>query len=43
VEQGSPDKVTQSPESPITKQLLEDIPSVNHEWIKRDPPKFAVG
>jgi peptide/nickel transport system ATP-binding protein len=43
VEQGSPDKVTQSPESPITKQLLEDIPSVNHEWIKRDPPKVAAG
>jgi peptide/nickel transport system ATP-binding protein len=42
VEQGSPDKVTQSPESPITKQLLEDIPSVNHDWIQRDVPKAAV-
>jgi ABC-type oligopeptide transport system ATPase subunit len=43
VEQGSPDKVTQSPESPITKQLLEDIPSVNHDWIQRDAPKVAAG
>src|SRR5262249_35880669 len=29
VEQGSPDQVTQSPSSEITKQLLEDIPNVH--------------
>jgi peptide/nickel transport system ATP-binding protein len=38
-EQGAPDAVTQRPESEVTKQLLEDIPSVNREWIKRDGPK----
>ena len=43
VEQGPPDKVTGSPESPITKQLLEDIPSVHHDWIKREAPKVAAG
>ena len=35
VEQGSPDDVTQRPTSDITKQLLEDIPDVHREWIKR--------
>jgi len=38
VEQGPPDRVTQSPESAITRQLLEDIPSLHHDWIKRDAP-----
>jgi len=33
---GPPDRVTQSPESPITRQLLEDIPSLHNDWIKRD-------
>jgi peptide/nickel transport system ATP-binding protein len=37
-EQGAPDAVTQSPKSEITKELLEDIPSVNREWIKRTTP-----
>jgi peptide/nickel transport system ATP-binding protein len=37
VEQGAPDQVTQSPTSDITRQLLEDIPQVNREWIKRGP------
>jgi len=37
VEQGPPDQVIQSPTSAITKQLLEDIPQVNREWISREP------
>ena len=37
VEQGTPDQVTQSPSSEITRQMLDDIPQVNREWIKRDP------
>jgi peptide/nickel transport system ATP-binding protein len=37
VEQGTPDQVTQNPTSPVTRQMLEDIPHVNREWIKRDP------
>jgi peptide/nickel transport system ATP-binding protein len=36
VEQGPPDQVTQSPRSEITRQLLDDIPQLNREWIKRD-------
>jgi peptide/nickel transport system ATP-binding protein len=35
VEQGPPDQVTGSPASEVTKQLLEDIPDVHREWIKR--------
>ncbi len=35
VEQGPPDQVTQTPSSEVTKQLLDDIPHVNREWIKR--------
>jgi peptide/nickel transport system ATP-binding protein len=35
VEQGTPDAVTQAPSSEVTKQLLEDIPHVNREWIPR--------
>jgi peptide/nickel transport system ATP-binding protein len=42
VEQGPPDQVTQTPASDITKKLLDDIPHVNREWIKRDRP-LAVG
>jgi peptide/nickel transport system ATP-binding protein len=41
VEQGPPDQVTQSPSSEITKQLLDDIPQVNREWIKRRAPSDA--
>jgi peptide/nickel transport system ATP-binding protein len=36
VEQGPPDRVTRLPTSQVTKQLLEDIPDVHREWIKRD-------
>jgi len=35
VEQGPPDRVTGSPESAVTKQLLDDIPDVHREWIRR--------
>ncbi|MDR2578900.1 MAG: dipeptide/oligopeptide/nickel ABC transporter ATP-binding protein [Chitinispirillales bacterium] len=35
VEQGPPEEVTTSPKSEHTVQLLEDIPDVNREWIKR--------
>lgn len=35
VEQGPPDQVTGSPSSPVTKQLLDDIPDVHREWISR--------
>jgi len=37
VERGTPDDVTQRPTSEITKQLLEDIPDIHREWIKREP------
>ncbi|HEY2515505.1 MAG TPA: dipeptide/oligopeptide/nickel ABC transporter ATP-binding protein [Polyangiaceae bacterium] len=37
VEQGTPDQVTQAPESEITRQMLDDIPQVNREWISRGP------
>ena len=35
VEQGHPDQVTQSPQSAVTRQLLEDIPSLHRPWIER--------
>ncbi len=35
IEQGDPDKVTFHPQHPKTIQLLEDIPQLNREWIKR--------
>jgi len=38
VEQGPPDQVTQSPASEVTRQLLDDIPQVNRDWIKRRAP-----
>jgi peptide/nickel transport system ATP-binding protein len=37
VEQGSPDDVTQRPQSPATRQLLDDIPDVHKQWIERYP------
>jgi len=41
VERGTPDDVTQRPKSDVTKQLLDDIPDVHREWIKRDAPSPA--
>jgi peptide/nickel transport system ATP-binding protein len=35
VEQGTPDEVTMTPKSEHTVQLLEDIPDINREWVKR--------
>ncbi|MDR2693021.1 MAG: dipeptide/oligopeptide/nickel ABC transporter ATP-binding protein [Chitinispirillales bacterium] len=35
VEQGAPDDVTLRPKSEHTIQLLEDIPEIHKEWIKR--------
>lgn len=37
VEQGTPDDVTQRPQSPATRQLLDDIPDVHKHWIERSP------
>jgi peptide/nickel transport system ATP-binding protein len=37
VEQGPPDDVTQRPQNPATKQLLDDIPDVHKNWIDRNP------
>jgi peptide/nickel transport system ATP-binding protein len=41
VERGTPDDVTQRPKSDVTKQLLDDIPDVHREWIKREAPAPA--
>jgi len=35
VEQGAPDQVTLKPENEHTVQLLDDIPDIHKEWIKR--------
>lgn len=37
VEQGPPDAVTQTPSSPVTRRLLDDIPSIHRPWITRQP------
>jgi peptide/nickel transport system ATP-binding protein len=41
VEQGHPDQVTQAPQSAVTRQLLEDIPSLHRPWIERGGRKAA--
>jgi peptide/nickel transport system ATP-binding protein len=41
VERGSPDRVTGAPESPITRQLLDDIPDVHRDWLERDVHRSA--
>lgn len=38
VEQGSPDRVTSSASSAVTQQLLDDIPDVHREWLRRAAP-----
>jgi peptide/nickel transport system ATP-binding protein len=35
VEEGAPDEVTLSPKNKHTLQLLDDIPDIKKEWIKR--------
>ncbi|HTV22519.1 MAG TPA: dipeptide/oligopeptide/nickel ABC transporter ATP-binding protein [Polyangiaceae bacterium] len=35
VERGAPDRVMGSPESPITRELLDDIPDVHRDWLGR--------
>jgi peptide/nickel transport system ATP-binding protein len=35
VEAGKPEAVTQHPQSPHTIRLLEDIPDIHREWIKK--------
>lgn len=42
VEQGPPERVTKQPQSPATRQLLEDIPDVNRDWLARDPAASAA-
>jgi peptide/nickel transport system ATP-binding protein len=38
VERGPPERVTGSPDSPITQQLLDDIPDVHRDWLGRASP-----
>jgi peptide/nickel transport system ATP-binding protein len=35
VERGPPERVVGSPESPITRQLLDDIPDIHRDWLGR--------
>ncbi len=35
VEQGPPERVTGAPQSEATRQLLDDIPDVNRDWLGR--------
>lgn len=41
VEQGPPDRVTQAPRDSATRQLLEDIPSIHRDWLKRGGQRFS--
>lgn len=34
-EHGPPERVIRAPASPVTKQLLEDIPDVHRDWLER--------
>jgi peptide/nickel transport system ATP-binding protein len=38
VEHGHPETVIGQPQSPITRELLDDIPSVHKNWIDRERP-----
>lgn len=42
VEQGSPDQVTQQPQSATTRQLLDDIPDIHRDWVSRSAPKATA-
>jgi peptide/nickel transport system ATP-binding protein len=35
VESGKPEEVTHNPQSPVTIKLLDDIPDIHKEWIKK--------
>jgi peptide/nickel transport system ATP-binding protein len=35
VERGPPERVVGSPESPVTRQLLDDIPDIHRDWLGR--------
>ncbi len=35
VEQGPPQRVTRQPQAAVTRQLLDDIPDVNKNWLER--------
>jgi len=35
VERGAPDSVTGAPQSPVTRQLLDDIPDIHRDWLSR--------
>jgi peptide/nickel transport system ATP-binding protein len=35
VERGAPERVMGSPESPVTRALLEDIPDIHRDWLGR--------
>jgi len=35
VEQGPPERVTKQPQAAATRQLLDDIPDVNRDWLAR--------
>jgi len=36
VESGTPDEIALHPKSAHTQQLLDDIPDIHKEWIKRN-------
>jgi peptide/nickel transport system ATP-binding protein len=35
VERGAPEQVMVAPESPITRELLDDIPDIHRDWLGR--------
>jgi peptide/nickel transport system ATP-binding protein len=35
VERGAPERVMSSPDSPITRELLDDIPDIHRDWLGR--------
>ena len=42
VERGTPERVVGSPESPVTRELLDDIPDVNRDWLGRGQPVAKI-
>jgi peptide/nickel transport system ATP-binding protein len=37
IERGPPERVVSAPESPITRELLDDIPDIHRDWLGREP------